>query len=107
MRTARAIPVSPESNQRPLRYGLPVPGTESIPRLFGTDGIRATAGMPPLDPPTVRRIGAALVRALPRDPAASGAARLLIGRDTRESGGWIESELGHGAGGEGATVTSA
>jgi len=84
-----------------------VRGTESIPRLFGTDGIRARAGTPPLDPPTVRRIGAALVRALPRDPAASGAARLLIGRDTRESGGWIERELGHGAAGEGAMVTSA
>jgi phosphoglucosamine mutase len=33
--------------------------------------------------------------------------RFLVGRDTRESGGWIEAELAHGAMGEGATVTSA
>src|SRR5207302_3997411 len=31
----------------------------------------------------------------------------LIGRDTRESGDWIEAELAHGARGEGAEVTSA
>jgi phosphoglucosamine mutase len=76
--------------------------TESSPRLFGTDGVRGTAGRYPLNPPTVRRLGAALVRALPH-----GAPRLLVGRDTRESGEWIEAELAHGASGEGATVTSA
>ena len=73
-------------------------------RLFGTDGVRGTAGTPPLDPPTVRRIGAALVRALPHGTESP---QLLVGRDTRESGGWIEAELAHGACGEGATVTSA
>ncbi|HEV2984490.1 MAG TPA: phosphoglucosamine mutase, partial [Vicinamibacterales bacterium] len=72
------------------------------PRLFGTDGVRGTAGRYPLDPSTVRRLGAALVRAL-----GHAAPHLLIGRDTRESGGWIEAELAHGASGEGATVTSA
>ena len=75
-----------------------------IERLFGTDGVRGTAGRYPLDRPTVRRLGAALVRALPHGTAS---ARLLIGRDTRESGGWIEAELAHGASGEGAVVTSA
>ncbi len=69
--------------------------------LFGTDGIRGTAGTYPLDIQTVRRVGAALVRALPgRDP------KLLIGRDTRESGTWIERELAHGALVSGATVQS-
>ncbi len=91
--------------------------TETAPKLFGTDGVRGVAGTHPLDPPTVRRLGAALVRALassPQAPAASpqppgrGArVRFLIGRDTRESGGWIEAELAHGASGEGAIVTSA
>jgi len=33
--------------------------------------------------------------------------RFVIGRDTRESGDWIEQELARGAGSEGATVTSA
>ena len=64
------------------------------PRLFGTDGVRGTAGAAPLDPPTVRRIGAAIVKVLEPDEARP---RLLIGRDTRESGGWIERELAHGA----------
>ena len=73
-------------------------------RLFGTDGIRGLAGTPPLDPQTVRRLGAALVRALPHGTASP---QFLVGRDTRESGGWIEAELAHGACGEGAAVTSA
>jgi len=60
--------------------------------------------MYPLDRGTVRRLGAALVRALPHGRATS---HLLIGRDTRESGAWIEEELAHGAIGEGASITSA
>jgi len=76
--------------------------------LFGTDGVRGTAGRYPLDPPTVRRLGAALVRAhVGRSDSDSGAVpRILVGRDTRESGVWIEAELAQGASGEGASVTS-
>ena len=81
-----------------------MPETKAIPRLFGTDGVRGTAGQWPLDPPTVRRLGAALVRALPRDGAA---VRLLVGRDTRESGAWIEANLAEGASSEGAEVVTA
>ena len=72
------------------------------PRLFGTDGVRGKAGEYPLDPSTVRRLGAALVRALSLD-----APRVLIGRDTRESGEWIEREFARGARGAGADVVSA
>jgi phosphoglucosamine mutase len=71
-------------------------------RLFGTDGVRGVAGNWPLDPPTVARIGAALVRALPLEHP-----RIVVGRDTRESGEWIERELARGASGAGADVTSA
>ena len=78
--------------------------TSDAPRLFGTDGVRAKAGQFPLDAPTVRRLGAALVRALPHGTTSP---RLLVGRDTRGSGSWIEAELALGASGEGATVTSA
>jgi phosphoglucosamine mutase len=67
--------------------------------LFGTDGIRGTAGEFPLDARTIRRVGSALVKVLPQ-----GASRLLIGRDTRESGEWIERELAHGATASGAVV---
>jgi phosphoglucosamine mutase len=67
--------------------------------LFGTDGIRGKAGVFPLDARTIQRVGAALVKVLP-----AGAKRLLIGRDTRESGEWIERELAHGATSSGAVV---
>ena len=66
--------------------------------------MRGKAGEPPLDPETVARIGAALVRALPR---AGAHAHVLVGRDTRESGVWIERELARGARGEDAHMTSA
>ncbi len=76
--------------------------TTAAPRLFGTDGIRGVAGAPPLDPPTIARVGAAIVRVLGLDRPA----RLVIGRDTRESGEWIERELARGAAAAGAEVTS-
>src|SRR5947208_15973857 len=116
MRTARASRAWRGSTPRRLQCGSPMPRTEGgsgdprsfeVPRLFGTDGIRGTAGTYPLDPATVRRVGAALVRALPRGAESTGSPRLLIGRDTRESGEWIEAELAHGACGEGAAVMSA
>jgi phosphoglucosamine mutase len=69
--------------------------------LFGTDGIRGTAGKFPLDAPTIQRVGAALVKVL-----SPGPRRLLIGRDTRESGEWIETALAHGASSSGAVVHS-
>ena len=73
-------------------------------KLFGTDGVRGRAGTPPLDTRTIRRLGAALVKALP--PGAS-APTLLVGRDTRESGEWIERDLAMGARSAGAEVLSA
>jgi phosphoglucosamine mutase len=80
-------------------------------RLFGTDGVRAKAGDYPLDAPTVRRLGGALVRALRHDdePGKSkpGPIRFLSGRDTRESGSWIERELAAGIRSQGGTLTSA
>ena len=54
-------------------------------KLFGTDGVRGRAGHYPLDAPTIRRLGAALARALDH---GKGAVRFLSGRDTRESGEW-------------------
>lgn len=60
-------------------------------RLFGTDGIRGEAGTFPLDAGTVETIGVSLVthltEQLGRPPM------IVIGRDTRESGEWIESAL--------------
>jgi phosphoglucosamine mutase len=75
-------------------------------RLFGTDGIRGTAGTYPLDAETVARVGGALVRALPR-PASGQPPRLVVGRDTRESGEWLERALARGVRSEGAALVSA
>ncbi len=75
-------------------------------RLFGTDGIRGQAGQFPLDAPTTRLIGQSLARRL---KARSGqrAPFIVTGRDTRESGPWLESELTVGAREAGAEVESA
>ena len=73
-------------------------------RLFGTDGVRGKAGQYPLDIPTIRRLGAALDRALGH---GSPGVRFLAGRDTRESGEWIERELAAGMTSQGGTLTSA
>lgn len=71
-------------------------------KLFGTDGIRGKAGSAPLVPDTVARVGAALVKAF----GDTSQHRFVIGRDTRESGAWIEDELARGLTSEGATVVS-
>ena len=74
-------------------------------QLFGTDGIRGLAGEFPLDEKTVRIIGASLARQfrekLGRQP------RFITGRDTRESGEWIENAFHEGANSENAICESA
>ena len=59
-------------------------------KLFGTDGIRGVAGEPPLDRDDIYRIGYCLTHYLKSSCAHP---RLLIGRDTRISGPWIEQML--------------
>jgi phosphoglucosamine mutase len=59
-------------------------------QLFGTDGIRGVAGEPPLDADTVFRIGASVTEYLRRLDATP---IILIGRDTRVSGPWLEALL--------------
>src|SRR5665811_1133791 len=75
-------------------------------RLFGTDGVRGKAGEYPLDHETVARLGAALVRAM-RHSSSGRRLRFVIGRDTRESGEWIERELARGVHSAGAEITTA
>jgi phosphoglucosamine mutase len=78
---------------------------ENTSRLFGTDGIRGEAGKFPLDPQTVRVIGRSLGQHLAE--RAGRQPRIITGRDTRESGLWIESALIAGAREVGAEVNSA
>ncbi|MBA2380025.1 MAG: phosphoglucosamine mutase [Blastocatellia bacterium] len=74
-------------------------------KLFGTDGIRGEAGRFPLDESTVYAIGAAaskqFLTALSRSP------NFITGRDTRESGEWIERAFHAGAKSVGAVCESA
>jgi len=62
-------------------------------RLFGTDGIRSTAGQFPLDYPSVFKLGKGLI-ALLKDQGLVPS--VLIGRDSRESGGWLSDALFQG-----------
>jgi phosphoglucosamine mutase len=73
-------------------------------KLFGTDGVRAVAGHYPLDPPTIARLGTALVELLARHGQGG---RVLVGRDTRESGPWMERALARGVRAAGGEVVSA
>lgn len=72
--------------------------------LFGTDGIRGEAGRFPLDASTVSIIGSSLARYLGR---VTQAPSIIIGRDTRESGKWLEQALVSGAQSAGAECHSA
>jgi phosphoglucosamine mutase len=76
-----------------------------VKRLFGTDGIRGEAGKFPLDEATVRRIGRSLTQNL--EGEFGRAPRIIIGRDTRQSGPMIELALAAGALQAGAHVESA
>jgi phosphoglucosamine mutase len=69
-------------------------------KLFGTDGVRGVAGAD-LTAPLARRLGAAGAR------FAGPGGRVLIGRDTRESGVWLEAALAEGIAAAGGQARSA
>lgn len=60
-------------------------------KLFGTDGVRGTANIHPMTAEMALRIGAAVGRYFRRD--ASGVHRVVIGKDTRQSGYMFENAL--------------
>jgi phosphoglucosamine mutase len=74
------------------------------PELFGTDGIRGVAGQYPLDQATVQKIGSALGTVLKN---SSTPARVVLGKDTRESNEWISRALASGLASTGAQVVDA
>jgi phosphoglucosamine mutase len=67
--------------------------------LFGTDGIRGEAGVPPLDAATVSKVGAALATSLGRQGVS-----VLVGCDTRESSEGIVAALTGGILAQGGSV---
>jgi phosphoglucosamine mutase len=81
-------------------------------QLFGTDGIRGVPGEYPLDDATLNRVGLALGQYLNSNGAPSGRShgvrpRVLIGRDTRESGPHIAERIAQGLAAAGAEPVSA
>jgi phosphoglucosamine mutase len=59
-------------------------------KLFGTDGIRSVAGEFPLERRSMGILGSALTELLIEKGLEP---RILIGRDTRESGSWLEAAV--------------
>jgi len=63
-------------------------------KLFGTDGIRGKANVPPMTPELVVRLGRAV--ALVARRTGTRAPRIVIGKDTRVSGYMLETALAAG-----------
>ena len=67
-------------------------------RIFGaTDGIRGKVGEAPLRPNIMRELGRAIAK-------NTYAKKVLLGRDTRESGMWMDAEISDGLKAAGADV---
>ena len=67
-------------------------------KLFGTDGMRAVFGTPPLDRATVQAVGYWFARhCLPREPLPGSAPLVILGGDTRGSRpeivGWLAAAI--------------
>ena len=73
-------------------------------QLFGTDGIRGTAGEFPLAVESTFLIGRALGHDLMRNTRSAEA---VIGQDTRESSEWIADRVAAGMAAVGVNVHSA
>ncbi len=76
-------------------------------RLFGTDGVRGTANIPPMTPETALALGRAVATLFgvgDGAPARKGRTRILIGKDTRISGYLFETALASGVCSMGADV---
>lgn len=77
-------------------------------QLFGTDGIRGLPGEYPLDDATLDQVGVALGEYVVLHSQVHGASpRVLVGRDTRESGPHIADRIARGLRTAGAEPVSA
>src|SRR3954447_22950664 len=74
-------------------------------KLFGTDGVRGEAGQFPLDENTIRIVGSSFARQMKERTGKTP--RFVTGRDTRESGEWIERAFHEGSLTAGAELASA
>src|ERR1700729_930555 len=82
--------------------------TTKTKQLFGTDGVRGLPGEFPLDDATLDRMGMALGEYVSSHARKQGERpRVLIGRDTRESGPHISERIARGLAAAGAEPISA
>jgi phosphoglucosamine mutase len=65
-------------------------------RLFGTDGIRATANTFPMTPGIILKVGQALGHLIKKHPPRNNDPKVVIGKDTRLSGYMVEQALTSG-----------
>jgi len=65
-------------------------------RLFGTDGIRATANTFPMTPDMIMKVGQALGYIIRSNPPRNQEPKVVIGKDTRLSGYMVELALTSG-----------
>lgn len=70
-------------------------------RLFGTDGVRGVANIPPMDSETALKLGRSLAYLVRQ---RQGTHRILIGKDTRISGYMLETALESGISSMGVDV---
>jgi phosphoglucosamine mutase len=78
-------------------------------QYFGTDGVRGAYGGPVINATFARRLGAAVGRWMKRtatEKSPGAAPRVLIGRDTRDSGPILEAALANGLAAEGMVAVS-
>ncbi len=85
-----------------------IDSTYMAKQLFGTDGIRGIPGKYPLDDATLERVGFALGEHVRSHKRKKGRRpRVLIGRDTRESGPHIAAQIARGLSAAGVEPVSA
>lgn len=78
---------------------------DNMKKLFGTDGMRGEAGAFPLNAETIEIVGWSLAKQFKEKLGKTP--RFITGRDTRESGSWIENAFHKGAIAGGAECESA
>src|SRR6056300_1801422 len=73
-------------------------------KYFGTDGIRGRAGKFPITVDFFTKLGFAAGKVLTKDNQSSSKPKVIIGKDTRESGYMLESALEAGFSSAGVDV---
>ncbi|EYF00792.1 phosphoglucosamine mutase [Chondromyces apiculatus] len=80
-----------QTKNTPAPTATPTPATR---KLFGTDGVRGVANVPPMTPEMALRLGRAITHVARRGKKRQ--VRVVVGKDTRLSGYMLETALASG-----------